>query len=163
MWNDLFDLAWTIDDWAVNWPGLEPLSAVMAAWTPETPLRRDVARRAALVEIDALVAVWLGLNIDELLAILRARFPVVAEREDRMWFDANGRRIAANYNQWGHGQTKQHFEQLMAYLEAEASTPPPDGYMPPFYKADRESEYRQAHAVFSKRLQDAIDAGWSPS
>jgi len=29
--------------------------------------------------------------------------------------------------------------------------------------ADRENEYRQAHAVFSQRLQTAIDAGWQPA
>ncbi|MEV0597630.1 hypothetical protein [Nonomuraea cavernae] len=30
-----------------------------------------------------------------------------------------------------------------------------DGYEAPFYKADREAEYRQAHAVFAERLQQA--------
>ena len=33
--------------------------------------------------------------------------------------------------------------------------PPPEGYTPPFYKADRVAEYRQAHAVFSERLRRA--------
>ena len=29
---------------------------------------------------------------------------------------------------------------------------PPDGYTPPFWKADRIAEYRQAHAAFIERL-----------
>ena len=35
----------------------------LGAW--DTPLRTEYERRAALVEIDALVAVWLGLEIEE--------------------------------------------------------------------------------------------------
>ena len=37
----------------------------------------------------------------------------------------------------------------MAHLDDPEAMPPPTGYTAPFYKADRENEYRQAHAVFS--------------
>jgi hypothetical protein len=126
-------------------------------------MRAERERRAALVEIDALVALWLGIDVSELVAILRSRYPILSDREDQMWFDAAGRRIAADPYAFGLGQTKEHFQQLMAHLDDPETLPPPQGYKPPFYKADRENEYRQAHAVFSKRLQDAIDAGWAPS
>jgi hypothetical protein len=43
----------------------------------------------------------------------------------------------------------------MAHLDPEINGPVPDGYTAPFYKADREAEYRQAHAVFSERLRQA--------
>jgi hypothetical protein len=103
------------------------------------------------------------MGVEPLLTLYLARFPQLSDYESEMWFDARGRRIAANFNQWGHGQAKGHYDQLMAHLENPLRNPPPEGYAPPFYKADREYEYRQAHAVFSKRLQDAIDAGWTPS
>lgn len=80
-----------------------------------------------------------------------------------MWCDVSGRRIAADPYAFGYGQTKEHYEQLMAYLDDPERNPVPEGYVAPFYKADRENEYRQAHAEFSKRLQDAIDGGWQPS
>jgi hypothetical protein len=112
-------------------------------------------RRAALVEIDALVAVWLGVDIDEFLAAYESRFSVLADHEDGMYFDANGRKLAADYNQWGHGQTRDHWQQFEKYLEDPAANPPPDGYEPPFYKANRIAEYRQAHAAFSARLAAA--------
>ncbi|GIH67925.1 hypothetical protein [Sphaerimonospora thailandensis] len=73
--------------------------------------------------------------------------------ESAMWFDANGRKIAGNFNAHGQGQTKEHFQQLMAHLDE--GGPVPDGYAAPFYKADRETEYRQAHAAFSDRLRQA--------
>jgi hypothetical protein len=116
-------------------------------------------RRAALVEIDALVAVWLGFEIDEFLATYESRFGVLAAHEDEMYFDAHGRKIAADYNQWGHGQTKEHWKQFEKYLEDLATNPVPDGYTAPFYKADRVAEYRQAHAVFSERLRNAQGEG----
>jgi hypothetical protein len=77
-----------------------------------------------------------------------------------MYFDANGRKIAANHNTYGHGQTKEHWKQFELYLEDPDKNPVPDGYTPPFYKADRVAEYRQAHAVFSDRLRRA-EAGRS--
>ncbi|RAN94252.1 class I SAM-dependent DNA methyltransferase [Micromonospora noduli] len=163
LWNGLFDADWSVDRWAAAWPGLGPLGEVEPAWTAATALRGEQERRAALVEIDALVAVWLQIGIDELLAMVRARFRILTEREDQMWFDASGRRLAADSYAFGFGQTKQNYEQLMAYLDDPQRHPVPDGYTAPFYKADRETEYRQAHAVFSKRLQDAIDEGWQPS
>ena len=50
--------------WAVTWPSLRPLADVGPAWERDTPLRTECERRAALVEIDALVAVWLGMDVE---------------------------------------------------------------------------------------------------
>ena len=85
--------------------------------------RTEYARRAALVEIDALVAVWLGLEIEEFLAAYESRFSVLADHEDDMYFDANGRKLAADYDSWGHGQTKEHWKQFEKYLEDPAAEP----------------------------------------
>ncbi|WP_322762650.1 hypothetical protein [Frankia sp. Cr2] len=163
LWSDIFDSSWSESEiWAVGWPGLSPLGDVGPEWNWTTPLRAERERRCALVEIDALVAVWLNITADQLVAIYRSRYPVLSDYEARMWFDANGRKIAGNHNTYGHGQTKEHYVQLMAHLEDPERVAPPEGYSPPFYKADREGEMRQAHAVFSARLQAAKDAGWTP-
>ena len=133
-----------------------PLSATSARLGRRvTPLRTEYERRAALVEIDALVAVWLGITEEQLEAIYPARYPVLGDYEDVTWFDANGRKIAGNWNTFGTGQTKEHWEQFQAYLEDPAKNPTPDGYTPPFYKADRIAEYRQAHAAFTERMKGA--------
>ncbi|MEU5529297.1 class I SAM-dependent DNA methyltransferase [Micromonospora chersina] len=163
LWRELFREAWCGESWVADWRAARPLEGVAPTWDRSTPLRTERERRAALVEIDAIVAVWLGMGIDELTAILRARYPILTDRESRMWFDSSGRRIAADPYAFGFGQTKQHYEQLMAHLDDPERSPAPEGYTAPFHMADRENEYRQAHAVFSKRLQDAIDAGWQPS
>jgi hypothetical protein len=116
----------------------------------------------ALVEIDALVAVWLGMSADELIAIHKARYAILVDRESYMWFDANGRRLARDPYAHGRGQTKEQYEHLLAFQKKERPDPP-EGYTAPFYKADREKEMRAAHAYFSARLQEAVDKGkWTP-
>lgn len=155
LWEELYVDSWRHDQWAVPWPNTDSIGDIATDWRADTPLRREQARRAALVEIDALVSVWLGLSADQLVAIFLSRYPVLAEYESQTWFDVNGHKLAGNFNAYGHGQTKEHFRQLMAHLEEGAA--PPEGYEPPFYEADRPREMREAHAEFSRRLQAARD------
>ncbi|MFJ4279492.1 hypothetical protein [Streptomyces massasporeus] len=163
LWAELYDPTWPgYESWAREWPQLEPLHDVGPEWTRASALRTERGRRAALVELDALVAVWLGVDADALVAMYKARFPIMQDFDAVTWFDAEGRRIAGSRHTYGHGQTKDHYEQLMAHLNGERKDPP-DGYTPPFYKANREAEMREAHAHFSARLQEAIDRGtWTP-
>ncbi|MER7403609.1 hypothetical protein ABT373_14240 [Streptomyces sp. NPDC000070] len=163
LWSKLYDPTWpAYEPWACKWPKLQPLHQVGPQWTRATPLRTERARRAALVELDALVAVWLGVDADSLIAMYKARFPIMQDFDAVIWFDAEERRIAGNRYTYGHGQTKEHYGQLRAHLAGERKDPP-DGYTPPFYKANREAEMREAHAYFSARLQEAIDRGkWTP-
>jgi hypothetical protein len=159
LWSELYEEGWRDEPWAVVWPRIAPLGEISPSWERSTPLRTEYERRAALVEIDALVAVWLGITGDQLEAIYPARYPVLGDYEDVTYFDATGRKLAGNWNTFGTGQTKEHWQQFQHYLEDPATSPVPDGYTPPFYKADRVAEYRQAHAVFSERLRNAQGEG----
>ena len=164
LWAELYDRAWPgTEHWAYGWSDLADLQEITSDWRWETPLRTERARRSALVEIDALVAVWLGMSADALVAAYRGRFPVLQKYESVTWFDANGSKIAGNARTFGQRQQKDSWEKLQKYLVTKDPTDVPDGYTPPFYKADREAEMRAAHAVFQKRLDDAIERGeWDP-
>jgi hypothetical protein len=155
LWNKVYDEGWRSDDWVCTWDGLPPLKPSARAWEHNTPLRTERARRAALVEIDAIVAVWLGIDITALLAMYGARFPVLNRFEETMWFDANGWKLTGYHRTYGQIQKKTSYEEFQVYVESDETGPVPAGYTAPFYKADREAEYRQAHAVFTERMKGA--------
>ncbi|MFF7899740.1 hypothetical protein ACIP4X_29980 [Streptomyces sp. NPDC088817] len=179
LWKELHDPKWAgYEPWAYSWPLMSTkLHETTPTWQRDTPLRTEYARRAALVEIDALVAVWLGIDADTLITMYRARFPIMQDFDRVTWFDAAERKIAGDRYTFGHGQDKDHWKQFEKYQADPAfkahkqdpatnpapQTPVPDGYTAPFYKADRETEMREAHAYFQKRLDDAVAAGeWDP-
>ncbi|WP_433615372.1 class I SAM-dependent DNA methyltransferase [Dactylosporangium sp. CA-139114] len=163
LWAELYDPAWQEDEtWAYDWDGLPPLHGVGPSWQPDTPLRTERSRRSALVEIDALVAVWLGMSADALIAAYRGRFPVLQKYEAVTWFDAEGWKLAGNARAFGQRQSKTTWPQFQAY-QNDRRQPVPEGYTAPFHQADREREMRAAHAVFQARLETATARGeWTP-
>ncbi|MBZ6091923.1 hypothetical protein KVH02_26920 [Streptomyces olivaceus] len=170
LWAELYDPKWPgYEPWAIKWPHLKTeLHDVTPTWKRDTPLRTEYARRAALVEIDALVAVWLGIDADTLIAMYRARFPIMQDFDRVTWFDAEERKIAGDRYTYGFDQTKEHWTRFLEYREAydkdpSTDTTVPDGYTAPFYKANREREMRRAHAYFKQRLEEAVTKGlWDP-
>lgn len=89
----------------------------------------------------------------------KARLSIMQGFDAVTWFDANERKIAGDRYTYGHGQNKEQYEQFQAHLAAPENVSPPEGYAAPFYKADREAEMREAHAVFQRRLDGAVARG----
>lgn len=152
LWKELFDPTWQADAWADAMAGRPALGDVQPGWTMATPLRTDYDRRLALVELDALAALMLGLSAEQLCAMYRTQFAVLRKYEYEMYFDANGRKIARDHHAHGQTQQKDDWESLVTALETDA--PSFGRYQGPFYKADREAEMTHAYNAFTRRLAD---------
>ncbi|CAO4191872.1 Eco57I restriction-modification methylase domain-containing protein [Methylorubrum extorquens] len=80
---------------AFSWSSADPRvgSAVVdvSRWDQSTALRDEFSRRMALVEIDVLVAMAIGLSLQELVDMYRMNFPVLQKNDANTWYDQSGR------------------------------------------------------------------------
>lgn len=145
LWQELCDSTWQFDAWVpdigVDYPARAPLADVAPTWARDTPLRRAADRRQALVEIDAIVAVMLGLSADELATVYRTQFPVLQAYERDALYDRTGRQLPADL--------------VKAYRKAHGNGGAPHAmtggertYVGPFTGVDRENDLRTAYAHF---------------
>jgi hypothetical protein len=164
LWEELFENDFLADGWTSAFAHRPALQQVTPGWVMATPLRTECDRRAALVEIDALAALMLGITADQLCAIYRAQFGVLRKYEYRMFFDAQGRKIAKETHARGWKQQPGDYELAEQWYEeneaeegdAPADRPLPaalrDRYRPPLIKPDREAEMRSAYDEFERRF-----------
>lgn len=113
LWSKCFENGFTVDSWAKSDPRLanSRFSSLTPKWTWDTPLRTDYERRQALVEIDVLTAMALGMTLQQLKTIYRIQFPVLQSYEADTWYDANGRIVFTNNRSLtGVGYSRPEFE-----------------------------------------------------
>ncbi|WP_027860121.1 restriction endonuclease subunit M [Marmoricola sp. URHB0036] len=154
LWEKAVSAVTKSDEWAggIEYQGRPAMAAVVGSWNSDAPLRRASDRRQALVEIDAIVALCLGLTADELCTIYRTQFAVLAGYDRNTYFyDANGRRVPNSVlNVWRKKGGDIGPEERTA-TNASGNT---YTYELPFVTLDREADMRQAYAHFEKVLAE---------
>jgi len=121
-------------------------------WSSVVPLRKDIERRQAQVEIDAIVALMLGVTADELCTVYRTQFAVLYGYDRNVYFyDANGRlvpnSVLTGWRKRGEGITEE--ERTATNASGNTYT-----YELPFVTLDREADMRQAYAHFERVLEE---------
>jgi hypothetical protein len=152
LWRHVYREAFTADRWAsglarANRPDL---GAVIQEWTADTPLRIAVDRRQALVEVDSLAALMLGVTADQLCTIYRTQFAVLYGYDHWDYvYDANGRLVpSAVRSVWRKKYERMSVEERTATNQAGNTYT----YELPFRLLDREADMRSAYAEFERRL-----------
>ncbi|WP_400996695.1 DNA methyltransferase [Agromyces sp. GXQ0307] len=150
-----FSREFSHDTWAggLEYPGRSPLAITAPEWSLSTPLTRATDRRQAQLEIDAIVALSLGLTADELCTIYRTQFAVLYGYDRYSYFyDANGRLVPSSVLAVWRQKREAISEQ------ERTATHPGSGidytYELPFVTLDREADMRQAYAHFERILQE---------
>ncbi len=153
-------------------------SVTGTSWDLSQAIRTDLLRRRALVELDALAAIALGLTDEELIMIYRVQFPVLRQYERTNRYDQTGRLVpkavldlaakhhidtsrplsvaasSGDRNVFGEVATEALGVTGGIVWEDPKMEPRMSRvYPPPFFKCDREAEMRDAYSRFQALLQ----------
>ncbi len=147
LWAEFFDERFSADQFTKNDLRLSPWNMITKEWSVGTPLRNALERRQALLEIDVLVAIELGLKLDNLLTIYNVQFPILNKNERDTWYDQRGQ-VAQSVNT-AYSETSR--KKIVEKWDGR-SLEPVEGLCPPFDKCEREEDYAIAWQEFEKRL-----------
>lgn len=163
LWEECWDEAFKTERWTKNDPRLDnaKFANLTPKWQRNCALRTDYERRQALVEIDVLAAMALGLTLDELCTIYRIQFPVLRQNENDTWYDQNGRIVfTVSKGLPGVGYSRPEWNEIKDMTSGTVSRTITDDTLPggpiertityraPFDRCNREADYATAWTAF---------------
>ena len=167
LWKGCYQDSFRGMRWAKTDPRL-PVAAFAGltdTWGWSTPLRRDLPRRQALVELDVLVSMALGLTLNQLITVYQMDFSVLQSYEQTTYYDCNGRVVASSK---GMGNAKLKLADFLPHKDEKSGSiehtfsddTQPGGpvertirYEAPYDTFDRVADYREAWAFFQDKYQ----------
>lgn len=169
LWQSCWEESYTSMSWAKDDLRLtaDAFTSLTDEWNWHTPLRTDYERRQALVELDVLASMALGITLDELIDIYRLTFTVLNGYEDDTWYDANGRIVFSKKNYGDLTFKRPDFEKIKNAPAGKVFTctimddTQPGGahertieYVAPFDKCDRVEDYKTVWKFFTQKYGD---------
>ena len=169
LWRDVWQPEFASYSWAKDDPRLptSTFSSLTDDWRWETPLRKDYQRRQALVELDVLVSMALGLTLDQLITVYQLDFSVLQSYERETWYDVNGRVVCSRKAMGNFKYKPTEFKTVFGDIDACTSGIYPKTYIDdtlpggpvertieyvaPFDTCDRVEDYRTVWAFFADK------------
>lgn len=161
LWEEMWREDYKSQRWSIEDERLKPFSSLQSKWSWDTPLRNYFERRQALVEIDVISAMALGLSLQDLEMIYNIQFPVLQQNENDTWYDRKGnivftcskgltgvgvdRPVWERIRDMQEGETYEHTIEKSELYRGQKVT-----YYAPFTKCDRVEDYRRAWGHFEK-------------
>lgn len=163
IWNDNYNSGFNQCKWSYDDARLKPFNAMKPTWEMDSPLRNWFERRQALVEIDVIVSMSLGITVDELNLIYNIQFPVLQQNEDDTWYDQKGNivftcskglvGVGLDRPEWEKVKNNKSGENVVHTItKSELYKGKQVTYYAPFEKCDRVEDYKRAWAHFEKRF-----------
>lgn len=164
LWERNWQEKFKEDNWSKTDNRLKPFNTLTPEWQWETPLRNWFERRQALVEIDVITAMALGLSLEELILIYNVQFPVLQQNEDDTWYDQKGNivftcskgltGVGLDRPVWNtikdlKAGTHEHTIEKSELYQGKKVT-----YYAPFNKCNRVEDYKVAWAHFEKVFEN---------
>lgn len=165
LWEESWEEAYKTDSWSKTDNRLKLFNTLTPNWQWSTPLRNWFERRQALVEIDVITAMALGLTLEELTLIYNVQFPVLQQNEDDTWYDTKGNIVfTCSKGLVGVGVDRPVWDQIR-YLKAgetfvhtitksELYFGKEVTYYAPFDKCDRVEDYKTAWVHFEEVFKE---------
>lgn len=170
LWKDLWKDSFKKDSWSIDDNRLSQFDKLESLWSPGSALRNYFERHQALVEIDVITAMALGLTLEDLETIYTIQFPVLSENEKDTWYDQEGKIVfTCSKGLTGVGLDRPEWDKIKGRisedgLTAEGTTPTYEHtitkselyqgqkqtFIAPYTKCDRIADYRRAWAHFEK-------------
>ena len=168
LWSEIYcdnfkEEQWSVLDKRLNNAVFESLRK---DWKWGSPLRTDFERRMALVEIDVLTGMALGLTCEELKLMYTLQFSVLQSYENDTWYDCNGRIVfTSNRSLTAVGFTRSEWEADIKdapagkkFYRTITDDTMPGGpiertieYVAPFDRCNREEDYETAWRFFEEK------------
>lgn len=161
LWRDSWSERFTKLSWSKSDLRLSNNENIGEEWNQNYCLRNQFERRQALVEIDVMAALGLGLSLEELELIYKIQFPVLQQNEEDTWYDQKGNivftcskgltGVGVDRSVWNSikdlkdGETYEHTIGKSELYYGEKVI-----YYAPFEKCDRVEDYKVAWAHFEK-------------
>ena len=178
LWQELWQDEYKAEQWSIDDPRLKPFDTLTREWQWATPLRNYFERRQALVEIDVIAAMALGLSLKDLEMIYSIQFPVLQQNEGDTWYDQKGNIVfTCSKGLTGVGCDRPEWNAIRGTVAADGNSYDGNGepythtidpkkselyggqqvtYYPPYTRPDRIQDYRRAWEFFEKRFNDLM-------